>query len=97
MAADEKEKSVRVLIEGRVQGVWFRAWTAQEATARGLRGWVRNRSDGRVEALFCGPRRVVDDMLDACWRGPPAASVRAVTPTPADPPDGPGFRSLPTL
>ena len=47
-----ERKIVRVLISGIVQGVWFRAWTVQEAQARGLDGWVRNRRDGRVEAVL---------------------------------------------
>jgi acylphosphatase len=72
------EAIVRVRIEGRVQGVWFRAWTAREATELGLRGWVRNRSDGAVEALFAGDARAVGDMVAACHRGPPAARVTSV-------------------
>ena len=67
-----------VMICGRVQGVAFRAWTEREALRRGLEGWVRNRSDGRVEAVFCGPEELVADMIAACNRGPPAAHVEAV-------------------
>ena len=48
-----------VTISGRVQGVGYRAWVESEATARRLEGWVRNRRDGSVEALFCGPEDVV--------------------------------------
>ena len=70
--------TVSVRIRGRVQGVWYRGWTEDQATRRGLRGWVRNRRDGSVEALFCGPAAVVDDMIDACRKGPPAARVEAV-------------------
>lgn len=70
---------VRVRIEGRVQGVWFRAWTVEEARARCLRGWVRNRRDGSVEALFAGPEAEVEDMIRACHRGSPGASVAAVS------------------
>jgi acylphosphatase len=47
-------KSVRVVISGRVQGVWYRAWTKRQATARGVDGWVRNLPEGDVEALFAG-------------------------------------------
>ena len=68
----------RIRIEGRVQGVWFRAWTVREALGRGLGGWVRNRADGSVEALFAGDPTTVDAMIQACRRGPPAADVRAV-------------------
>nr|WP_322095838.1 acylphosphatase [Paramagnetospirillum magneticum] len=67
------ETSVRVLIEGRVQGVWFRGWVVEQATARKLSGWVRNLVDGRVEALFHGPSHLVRDMVEACHQGPPAA------------------------
>jgi len=90
------EKAVRVVIEGRVQGVWFRAWTAQEAGRRGLRGWVRNRRDGSVEALFAGAAAQVDDMVAACRQGPPAAQVENVGVYPADDPGAGGFRHLPT-
>ena len=66
---------VRVVIHGRVQGVWFRGWTIEAAQMRGLSGWVRNRRDGTVEAVFDGPDETVADMIDACWQGPPAARV----------------------
>jgi acylphosphatase len=89
------EKAVRVVIEGRVQGVFFRAWTAQEAERRGLRGWVRNRMDGAVEALFAGDAAQVDDMVTACREGPPAARVANVIEHLAEDPGG-GFRHLPT-
>jgi acylphosphatase len=69
---------VHVLIEGRVQGVFFRASTRDEARARGLAGWARNLSDGRVEALFEGDKRVVEDMLRWCHKGPPYAYVDRV-------------------
>lgn len=92
----EPVKSVQVRIEGRVQGVWYRGWTADEAIRRGLRGWVRNHRDGSVEAVFAGPKSAVDAMLDACWQGPPAARVTAVLPRPADHPDDSTFRMLPT-
>ena len=90
------ESAVRVRIEGRVQGVWFRAWTAQEATALGLDGWVRNRADGTVEALLAGPAEAVEAMVEACWTGPPAARVTDVAVSPADAPEEPGFRQLTT-
>jgi len=66
---------VHVLIEGRVQGVFFRASTRDEARARGLAGWVRNRADGRVEAVFEGDKTVVDNMLAWCRKGPPYSYV----------------------
>jgi len=67
-----------VLIEGRVQGVFFRASTRDEARARGLAGWVRNRPDGRVEAVFEGDKAVVENMLAWCQKGPPYAYVDQV-------------------
>lgn len=93
----EKRRAVLVRIEGRVQGVWFRGWTMQEAIRRGLAGWVRNRSDGSVEALFEGPEAVVDAMLAACRDGPPSAHVTNLTMRPADPPERPGFHGLGTV
>ena len=73
--ADALNQSVRVRIYGRVQGVWFRAWTVREATGRGLNGWVRNCADGSVEAVFAGPAESVRDMIASCGHGPPAARV----------------------
>jgi len=64
-----------VLIRGRVQGVGYRAWTEMVAFERGLGGWVRNRRDGAVEAVFAGDATAVAAMLSACRRGPPAARV----------------------
>lgn len=93
---DIETKAVVARIEGRVQGVWFRGWTVMEARQRGLRGWVRNRSDGSVEAMFAGPKTAVDAMLEACWNGPPAAQVCRVTPSSAVYPQDPGFHALPT-
>jgi acylphosphatase len=85
-----------VRIRGRVQGVWYRGWTVDEAERRGLRGWVRNRRDGSVEAVLCGPQAVVDDMIAAFWSGPPAARVDSVDRSPAGAFTGRGFVSLPT-
>lgn len=73
------ERAVHVFIEGRVQGVWFRGWTEQQASRLKLRGWVRNLRDGRVEATFAGLAEVVDEMLKLCWQGPPLARVDQVT------------------
>ncbi|HEX9464056.1 MAG TPA: acylphosphatase [Alphaproteobacteria bacterium] len=70
--------AVRVEISGRVQGVWYRGWTVDQAASRGLRGWVRNRRDGSVEALFIGPKEQVEGMIEACREGPPAARVDSV-------------------
>ncbi len=67
-----------VTVRGRVQGVGYRAFVDHEARARGLEGWVRNRRDGSVEALFAGAEDVVTDMVAACRRGPSPARVEAV-------------------
>jgi acylphosphatase len=67
-----------VVVRGRVQGVGYRAWTEDEALRRDLEGWVRNRRDGTVEAVFSGAEDVVAAIIAACRRGPPAARVEAV-------------------
>ena len=70
--------AVHLRITGRVQGVGYRAWLEREARNRGLHGWVRNRRDGSVEALFAGPEDVVADMIALCRRGPSSARVDGV-------------------
>ncbi len=85
------ETAVRVIIRGRVQGVWYRAWTEGEARGRGLDGWVRNCADGSVEALFCGPEETVREMIARCYRGPPAARVEEIEEFPAEKPSVSGF------
>lgn len=72
-----------VQVHGRVQGVGFRAWTVREAGRRGLAGWVRNRRDGSVEAVFSGPHPDVDDMVALCRAGPRLALVSEVRTGPA--------------
>jgi acylphosphatase len=67
-----------VAVRGRVQGVGYRAFVEDEAYRRGLHGWVRNRRDGSVEAVFAGPRAAVESMVETCRRGPMGALVRAV-------------------
>jgi acylphosphatase len=67
-----------VMIRGRVQGVGFRAWTEHAALKRGLRGWVRNRHDGAVEALFVGSADAVAAMIAACREGPRGSRVDSV-------------------
>jgi acylphosphatase len=69
---------LHVIIAGRVQGVFFRASTRDEARARGLAGWVRNLPDGRVEALFEGDKRLLDNMLAWCRQGPSYSYVDRV-------------------
>jgi len=67
-----------VFIEGRVQGVFFRAGTREEAGLLGLGGWVRNCWDGRVEAVFEGEKNNVENIIEWCKKGPPGASVTNV-------------------
>ena len=68
----------QLTIRGRVQGVGYRYWVEHQAVGHGLEGWVRNRRDGSVEALFAGPEDVVSNMVAACRRGPSSARVDAV-------------------
>jgi len=89
-------KTVLVRIEGRVQGVYFRKWTLETASQLGLNGWVRNRHDGSVEAVFSGVTQIVDQMLSACWQGSPASHVTAVKAELSHEHHEPGFRQLAT-
>ena len=70
--------AVRVIVEGRVQGVGYRAWVSREAQSRNLSGWVRNRGDGSVEAVFAGDQAKVAAMVEACRSGPRLAVVSNV-------------------
>ena len=88
-------KIVRVLISGQVQGVWYRGWTVDEATRLGLDGWVRNRRDGKVEALFSGAADLVERMIALCHDGPPAARVDHIDVKPADETPASGFTEKP--
>ena len=67
-----------VVVRGRVQGVGYRAFVEDEAIRRGLTGWVRNRRDGTVEALFSGDAGTVTDMISACRQGPWGARVDGI-------------------
>jgi acylphosphatase len=89
--------AVRLRIEGRVQGVGFRAWVEQTAIGLGLDGWVRNRRDGGVEASLAGPRDAVDEMVRRCHTGPPAARVAMVKILVEDEPSSEGFTIRATI
>jgi len=89
--------AVHARIEGKVQRVWYRNWTVENATKRGLTGWVRNRTDGSVEAVFAGPKDQVDDMVKVCWQGSPKSQVTNVITEACDVPTEPGFREIDTL
>jgi acylphosphatase len=77
MAAPDR-RAVRVRIEGRVQGVGFRYWTEDQCNELGLAGWVRNRRDGSVEAVFSGDPVLIEEMLARCQRGPGGSRVTNV-------------------
>lgn len=89
MATDVQ--AVRVVVTGAVQGVFFRAHCRSRAEELGIRGWVRNRADGAVEAVFAGPAADVDAMVRWCRTGSPQAHVADLRVEPADDP-GNGFR-----
>lgn len=81
-----------VRVTGRVQGVWFRAWTRDRAQALGVSGWVRNQTDGSVEAVISGSSDAVEAMIGALHEGPPAAEVESVYVTETEAPTDHGFR-----
>lgn len=92
-----------VIMRGRVQGVGYRAFVADEAMSRGIQGWVRNRRDGTVEALFAGPVETLEGMIEACRKGPWGARVDAIDQREATPDElkqrraGEDFSVLPTV
>ncbi len=73
-----EKRTVHIRIEGRVQGVNFRGWAREQADLLGLSGWIRNRRDGAVEALFAGDAKAVSRMLDLCRAGPRDARVEGI-------------------
>ncbi|MFQ5347922.1 MAG: acylphosphatase [Rhodothalassiaceae bacterium] len=89
-------KALHLSIRGRVQGVFYRAWMREQAARLGLRGWVRNRRDGTVEAVVAGSPDAVERMIILCHEGPPHAHVEAVEVAPALAPDSPMFDVRPT-
>ena len=89
--------AIRVRISGRVQGVGYRNWCVREATQLGINGWVRNRADGTVEALFEGRKVAVEKMITLCHEGPLFADVSTITSEPAKGITEKGFRQLPTV
>jgi acylphosphatase len=89
--------AVHLRIEGRVQGVGYRAWLEHKASAAGLRGWVRNRQDGSVEALLIGDPVTIDRIATECARGPRLAAVSAVQRSPGKDDGSAGFQWVPTV
>jgi acylphosphatase len=91
-------RAVRLHISGRVQSVGYRAWAMQTAARLGVRGWVRNRADGSVEALASGEAAKIDRFVEACRQGPRLAFVSSLNVEAAEPQAGlAGFSQLPTL
>lgn len=89
--------AIHLIIHGRVQGVGYRAWTGSTARAMGLNGWVRNRVDSTVEAVFIGDTAVIEQMVEACHQGPMAARVDSIKRTEWDDLSPQDFRQLPTV
>ena len=100
---DEAHIIRHITVRGKVQGVGYRAFVEHEAILRGIEGWVRNRRDGAVEAVFAGPPRVVGAMLELCRVGPPDAWIDKVEHEECDPDKlalrwgGERFSVLPTV
>ncbi len=90
-------KARHLLIAGRVQGVGFREWLVATAREHQLSGWVRNRADGRVEAVLAGEEPAVEAVLLLSRRGPPLAQVTDIEESFCEPPDQPGFVRRPNV
>lgn len=97
MSGDDDITTMRLIIVGRVQGVGFREFARREARALGLKGWVRNRSDGSVEAVATGTTQAIKDFVGKCTRGPLAAQVAHIDLERTEPPEETGFVFKPTL
>ena len=91
------ETTRHLIISGRVQGVWFRGWTAKQAEVLNVRGWIRNRVNGTVEAVFVGSQHQVDEMINRCHSGPPLGRVDHIDVTPAEDEGFVGFEKRPTV
>jgi len=89
--------SKHLSISGRVQGVGYRAWMSATARQMGVHGWVRNRTDGTVEACISGTKAQISELIAACHQGPPAANVVSIEISEQPPGVAPGFLSLPTV
>ncbi|MCG3174591.1 MAG: Acylphosphatase [Myxococcota bacterium] len=91
------ERSIHVMVQGRVQGVSFRAFVRETARQSGLTGWVRNRHDGRVEARVQGSARAIEEFLRECEKGPPAARVDEIQVSEAPAGEFSSFEIAPTV
>ena len=97
MSNDADITTLRLRIEGSVQAVGFRYFAMGEARRLGIAGWIRNRSDGTVEALASGSTKAVEEFVAICMRGPPGARVTNLDLHQADPPAEPGFHRRPSV
>ena len=95
--SDDELTHLRLRIEGKVQGIGYRDYLVGEATRLGVDGWIRNRSDGTVEALVSGANKAVEALVGLCMRGSPGATVRDVELHKAEPATEKGFRRRPTV
>ena len=87
----------RLIVHGRVQGVFYRGWTVETAQAIGVTGWVRNLRTGEVEILVCGEPEAVQALIDRCSIGPPAAEVSRIDVEDAAPEPHAYFEQRPTV
>jgi acylphosphatase len=97
MTKNKPSIRVRLRIEGRVQGVGFRAFVEREAVSRGIAGWVRNRRDGGVEAVLSGDQDQIDQIIDRCRAGPRGSRADMVKVMDEDGPVVDGFEVRPTV
>jgi acylphosphatase len=97
MAESDDITPLRLRIEGFVQAVGYRNFVIAEARRLGLDGWIRNRSDGTVEALVSGETKTVETFVEACMRGPAGSQVKNVELHKAEPPDEKGFHRRPSI
>jgi len=97
MTDDDDITSMRVRIEGFVQAVGYRNFVIEQARALSLDGWVRNRTDGTVEALVSGSTKSVEAFVSACARGPIGSKVKSIDLHKAEAPEEKGFRRKPSL
>jgi acylphosphatase len=97
MEENDDLTSLRLRIEGFVQAVGYRNFVIEEARKLGLDGWIRNRSDGTVEALVSGENKTVETFVEACMRGPAGSTVKNVELHRAEPPAEKGFHRRPSI
>jgi acylphosphatase len=89
--------TMNIRIEGEVQGCGFRDFAVREGNARKLKGWVRNRADGSLEAVASGPTKEVEAFIAVCMQGPSGSRVTAVDLQPVEPPQTLGFIRRPSV